>query len=103
MGERVVTATVDEAKRVVADDCPSEPDAARAENAALIIEHDARAEIDRFRFVYLGLDETAGRLAVVHRVFLQLAFARLVTDRAIERMIDEQRFEDRLTHLFRRG
>src|SRR5439155_14474728 len=75
MRERVVTAAIDETERVVPDDVPREPNTARTENAAFIIEHDARAETDGFGLVHLGLDEAAGGLAVVHRVFLQLAFA----------------------------
>jgi len=51
------------------------PDAARAEDAALVIEQDARAEVNALGLVDLRLDEAAGRLAVIHRVFLQLAFA----------------------------
>ena len=36
---------------------------------------------------------------MINRVFLQFAFAGLVADRAVERMIDQQRLEHRLAHL----
>ena len=44
--DRVVTAAIDDAQRVVARDVLRETDAARAKNAALVVEHDARPEID---------------------------------------------------------
>ena len=102
-GERrdgVVAAAIDDAERVVARDVAREADAARAENAAFRVEHDARPEINGFRLVNFRLDEAARALAVIHRVFLQLAFAGLVANRAVERMIDEQRFEHAFAHLF---
>ena len=80
-----------------------EPDAARAKNAALVVEHDARAEINALGLVNFRLDEAARALAVIHGVFLELAFARLVADRAIERMIDEQRFQHAFAHLLHAG
>jgi hypothetical protein len=84
-------------------DVAREPDAARAEDAALGVQHDARAEIHGLGLVDLGLHKPAGALAVINRVLLQLAFAGLVADRAIERVIDEQRFEHALAHLLHAG
>ena len=98
----VVAAAIDDTERVVARDVARETNAARAENAAFRVEHDARSEVNRLGLVHLGLDEAALALAVIHRVFLQLAFAGLVADRTVERMIDEQRFEDAFAHLFHR-
>ena len=80
-----------------------ETDAARAKNAALVIEHNARAEVNMLGLVDFFLGEAAVRLAVIHRIFLQLAFARLVANRAIERMIDEQKFQHAFAHLLHAG
>ena len=103
MRERAVTAAVDEAERVVAGDVAREPDAARAQDATFRIEHDARPEVNGLRLVNLRLDEAARALAIVHGVFLQFTFAGLVADRAIERMIDEQKLKHALAHLFHSG
>jgi len=48
--------------------------------------------------VNLGFDEAARTLAIIRRVLLQLAFAGLVADRTVERMIDEQEFEHAFAH-----
>ncbi len=96
----VIAAAVHDTELVISRDVLGEPDATRAENAALVVEHDARPKINGLRLVYLRLDKPAGRLAVLDRVLLQLALTRLVADRAIERMVDEQPFEDALSHLF---
>jgi hypothetical protein len=49
-------------------------------------------KIHLLRFVHLGLHEPAGGLPVLEGVLLQLALARLIADRTIQRMIDQQRF-----------
>ncbi len=69
-----------------------EPNAARAEDAALVVERDARAELDVFRLLHFVLEETRILPAVLDAEFLEAAFARLIADRAIERMIDEEKF-----------
>ena len=48
-GQNGVTAAIDEAEHVVVRDFLAEADAARAENAALVVERDARAELHSFR------------------------------------------------------
>ncbi len=80
-----------------------ETDAARAKNAAFVVEHDARAEVNGLRLVNFRFDEAARALAVIHGIFLQLAFAGLVANRAVERMIDEQKFQHAFAHLFHAG
>ena len=97
-GECAVTAAIDDTERIVAHDIACEPDAARAKDAAFIIEHDARAEINSLGLVNLRFNETALRFPVIDGIFLQLAFAGLIANRAIERMIDEQEFEHAFTH-----
>src|SRR5258705_6556733 len=71
--DRVEAPAVHDAERVVARDVFGEPNAARAENTAFGIEHDARAEVHALGFVNLRLDEAALRLAVIDGVFLELA------------------------------
>ena len=68
--ERVEAAAIDDAERVVAHDVLREPDAARTEDAAFIIEHDTRTKVNHLGLVNLGLHEAARALAVIHRVFL---------------------------------
>src|SRR5262249_42684900 len=82
-----------------------EPHATRALDAAVHRSLHQRTEI----FVLdrpLVLDETAGIDSVGPRLVLQIAFAALVADRTIERMIDQQEFHDafaRLAHHRRTG
>src|ERR1043166_7541177 len=102
-GEHRVTAAIDKAEHVVVHDLLAEPDAARAKNAALVIERDARPELHRFRLFHLVLEKARTGRAVLDTEFLQLAFARLIADRAIERMIDDQKFHhSALTFLHQR-
>ena len=80
-----------------AGDFGHEADAARAQDAAVHRGLDQRAEIfvlDRA----LVLAEAALIDAVGHGLVLQIAFAALIADRAIERMIDQQK----LHHAFAR-
>src|SRR5204863_6713188 len=72
----------------------AEADAARALDAALAVEHDARA--DRLALVVVDflLDEAALSGPVGDRVLLQAALAGLVADRAVERMVDQEELHD---------
>ena len=101
--ERVPTAAIDDAERVIADDVLRETDAARAKDATLVVEHDARTEVDGLGLVNFWFDEAARALAVIHGIFLQLALAGLIADRTVERMIDEQKFQNAFAHLFHAG
>ncbi len=89
-----VAAAIDEAEDVVMRDFLGKTNAARAEDAALVVERDARAEFHVLRFLHLVLEETRILPAVFDAEFLEPAFARLVADRAIERVIDEEKFHD---------
>ena len=95
----VVAASVHDAQRIVAGDVGGEPDAAGAQHAPLGVERDARAKVDGLRLVHLHLGELALRLSVLDRVFLKFAFAGLVADRAVKRVVDQQRLKHRLAHL----
>jgi hypothetical protein len=98
MGERAVTATIHNAQRIVTHNVAREPDATRTKNATLIVQHDARTEIHLLGLVHLGFHKPACGRPVIKGVLLELALARLVADRAVERMIDQQRFQHRLAH-----
>ena len=69
----------------------AETHAARAVDAARHFGGDQRADVLVLHHA-LHLGVTRGVLAVAQRQILQFALAALVTDRAIERMIDQQKF-----------
>ncbi len=91
-GEDGVATAIDEAEDVVFRDLLREANAARAKNAALVVERDARAELDVFRLLHFILEETRILAAVLDAELLEAAFSGLVADRAIERVINEQEF-----------
>src|SRR5262249_48147002 len=101
--ERVMAAAIDDSKRVISDNILREPDATRAKDATFIIQNDSRPKLDPFWFVALGFDEAALGFSIIHGIFLQLAFARLVANRTIQRMIDEQKLKHALAHLLYAG
>ena len=71
--------------------------ASRAQDASLLIEHHARADVDRLALViFLGQRKARRLLIVIHVVVLQLALAGLIANRTIDRMVDQQEFEHRL-------
>ncbi len=73
-----------------------EADAARAQHAALLVEDDERADRLRLLLAHLGRQGHAAPLpVVVHVVLLQLALARLVAHRAVDRVVDQEELEDR--------
>ena len=73
----------------LADDLVTEANATGAEDAALGVQRDTRAEVDGLGFVHFCLGKLAFCLAVINAVFLQLTLACLVADGAVERMVDE--------------
>ena len=95
-GEDAVAAAIDEAENIVLRDLLTEPNAARTENAAFVIERNARTQLDVLRFLHLVFEEARIGPAVFHAEFLKQAFARLIADRAVERMIDEEKFHHAL-------
>src|SRR3954453_17708143 len=81
----------------------AETNAARAENAALVIKRHARAELHRFRLFNFVLQETRLRTAIVDAELLQTAFAGLIANRAVKRMVNQEKFHDAaLTFLHQR-
>src|SRR5256714_11747104 len=91
-GQDAVAPAIDEAEDVVLRDLLTNPDAGRAKNATVVIERHARAQLDVFRFLDLVFEKPRIRAAILHAEFLEPAFARLIADRTIERMIDEEKF-----------
>ena len=98
-GQRVVGTAVDEAQDGVFSDLAGEADAARAEDAAFVIERDAWPEAGLLRLRVLLVDVARIAAAVFGGEFLQLAFAGLVADRAVERVVEEKH----LRHAFAAG
>src|SRR5262249_2088783 len=77
----------------------AEAHAARAEDAALGVEDYVRAEGHRLRLVDLLVHHARIVEAVAHVVDLQPALARLVTYRAVQRMVDQVELHDGLAGL----
>ena len=98
-GERAVAAAVDEPQDVVLGDLLAEANAARAQDAALIVKHDAGAEHGALRLYVLLLDVAGVAAAIAGGLLLELAFARLVADRAVERVVDQQELHHSLAAL----
>src|SRR5688572_15365818 len=92
-------AALDDVDLGVGVDLAHEPDAARAENAAVPVEHERRAEID-VRLDPLAVEHAARevhpaiRRAERVRKILQRALAALVADGAVQGMVDEKELED---------
>ena len=76
-----------------------EAHAARAQDAALLVQQHVRAELPGLLALDLLEREAALIQAVLHVVVLQRAFAGLVADGAIDRVVDEQELEHSLPSL----
>ena len=66
-GQDAVAAAIDEAEDVVIRDLLAKPDAARAENAALVVEGHARTELDVLRLLHLVLEEARFGMCRIRR------------------------------------
>ena len=107
VGERLVGKDVDH--RLVAEiedaelaglgDLLTEAYAATAEDAAFLIEHDARTDVDTLEQLAARLLCARRAAAVLERVVLQVALTGLVADRAVERVVHEEQLEDALARL----
>src|SRR5436190_4975966 len=91
-GQHCITAAIDETEHIVPGDLLAKTNAARAKNAALIIERDAWPERDVFWFLHFMFEKTRRTRAVLNAEFLQSTFARLIANRTIERVINEKEF-----------
>ena len=81
-------AAVRELELVLAGDLVAGADAARAQDAALLIEHDGRPEVDDLGLVDLRRVDARVGVVVVEVQLLQRALAGLVADRAVDRVVD---------------
>ena len=79
-GQRSMAATIDKAEDIILGDLLHETDAARAEDAALVIKHDVLPDVDLLRLLDLVVLKSGGGLPVLDRKFLESAFTRLVAD-----------------------
>ncbi len=94
-GDLHVLAAANRAELGNAGDFGGEANAARAMDAAVHRGLDERADIFVFdRALVLGIARSID--AIAHRLILQVAFAALIADRAIERMVDQQEFHHAL-------
>src|ERR1700690_2913468 len=82
-----------ELELMLAGDLVAYADAARAQDAALLVEHDVRADVDDLRLVHLRRIDARVRVVVIEVQLLQRALAGLIADRAIDRMVDQRELE----------
>ena len=95
-GEGGVCAALGEAEHGIARDLVHETDAAGAHNAALVIEPDARADIDVLRLFHLHVHEAGDSASEADGLLLKAALAGLVADRAVERVVNQEKFHHAL-------
>src|SRR4051794_40324524 len=81
-------------------DLLAEADAAVAEDAALAVDRDQRRELDRLLEVALFVNHPAFAGAPAVGDVLQRAFAALVADGAVERVVDEEELDHRALGVF---
>ena len=85
----------------VACDLGLEPRAALAQDAAVAVEQDLRGHLDGLGVGPLDIDEARFGAAVGERLVLERAFAALVADRAVKRVVDEEELDDSALRLGR--
>ena len=90
-----VIAAMEDAQLTGLRDLVAEAHAARAEDAALGVQHHVRPERHRLRLVDLLVGHPRIVEPVLHVVDLQPALAGLVAHGTVERMVDEMEFHDR--------
>ena len=73
-----------------------EPHAAGAHDATLAVEQHAGHQVDGLGELPLFQIKSGGPLARAHRLILQRAFATLIADGAIERVVNQEKLHDSL-------
>src|SRR5438105_11803621 len=91
-----MTAAIDESKDVILRNLAAKTNAARTKNAPLVVELHARPELNIFRFFNFVFQKARAGGTVLDAEFLELTFARLIADRTIEWMVNEQKFHHAL-------
>ena len=92
LGRRGATASSLKIKEGVARNFLTEAHAALAQDATLAVQQNLRGELQRLAIRALCIDEARALAAFAHRLVLQGAFAALVADWAIKRVVDQQEF-----------
>src|SRR6185437_1987491 len=87
----------------VASDLLRKTGAPRAQHTAFAVEQHLRRNGDRLGVRALHVAESRFGVAVRHRLVLQRALAALVAHRAVERVVDEQQFDDAVLRLLGHG
>ncbi len=88
-----VVPAIDDFQFGAAGDLAGEADTARAHDAAVGEERNMLADVGFVRRRVLRVDHSARRMAIAVAEILQHAFAGLVADGAIERMVEQDAFE----------
>src|SRR5690606_25109729 len=86
----------DQLELTVLGDLLAEPRAAVTEDAAFPVDRDQRRKRDRLLEVTLGIHDPAAVLAPAHADVLKRALAALVADRAVPRVVDQQKLAHRV-------
>src|SRR5438270_11403183 len=102
-GQHGVTSAIDKSEYIVLGDFVAKSNATRTKNATFVIERNPRSELHRLRLFHLVFEKARAGRPVLDAEFLQLTFARLVADRTIEWMIDEQEFHYAAATLLNHG
>ena len=87
-------AAVEDARILGLGDLVQEPDAARAEDAALPVQYQVPAEFEFLLPLFLGLLKLTPEKPIFLEIVLELALARLVTDRTIQGVLGQQELEN---------
>src|SRR5207247_5471783 len=88
-----VVAAIEDAELAGLGDLVGEAHTAGAEDASLLVEHDMRPERHGLVLLHLLFAEARIVQAEVEVEILQVAFARLVADGTVERMVGEQELQ----------
>ena len=86
------TAVLDDQLPFVGDDIV-EANAALADDATLLVEHDRRTQIDGLWLGELRIGDVGSAARIGHRVILKVALAALIANRTIQRMVYEKELE----------
>ena len=92
LGRRGATASSLKIKEGVARNFLTEAHAALTQDATLAVQQNLRGELQRLAIRALCIDEARALAAFAHCLVLQGAFAALVADWAIQRVVDQQEF-----------
>ena len=91
-GRRGATASSLKVQEHVARNFLTEAHAALAQDAALAVQQNLRGQLQGLAVGALCIDEARALATFAHRLVLQGAFAALVTNWAIQRVVDEEEF-----------